>query len=396
MKTRTPGSIGLLALLLAEGAGCVGEVNVQVAPGSDAAAGQSGNASGAAGNGGAPGTGGAMAGGGSGGSGAIPGAGGAGAAAGFTGTGGAAGTDASVGAGGASGSPFQMVGGAAGFVTPDGGGGSGYPDSAIPPGIVFVQAEIGAYAPGAAITGAGIANTGVTVKDQACNVIAGVVRDFKDSKEGGHPDFEAFVGTTETVGLVQTTLDANGKPVYTGVCEAAGITAACPFSQQTSSKATFDQWYRFTEGVNKPFIVYLAFTPVGGMMSFQSNNFFPLDGAGWGNNHTRGDGPRNFAFTTEIHTTFRYAGGETFTFIGDDDVWVFVNGKLAMDLGGVHQKTTYTINLDQTASALGITPGTEYALDLFHAERHTWDSNFRIDTNLAFTNCGTSIPPDFR
>jgi fibro-slime domain-containing protein len=131
-------------------------------------------------------------------------------------------------------------------------------------------------------------------------------------------------------------------------------------------------------------------------MSFRSDNFFPLDNAGWGNNHTRGDGPHNFAFTTEIHATFRYVGTETFTFIGDDDVWVFVNGKLAMDLGGVHQKMTNTINLDQTASALGITPGNEYTLDLFHAERHSWESNFRIDTNFAFTDCGTSIPPDIK
>jgi fibro-slime domain-containing protein len=57
---------------------------------------------------------------------------------------------------------------------------------------------------------------------------------------------------------------------------------------------------------------------------------------------------------------------------------------------------TNTINLDQTASALGITPGNEYTLDLFHAERHSWESNFRIDTNFAFTDCGTSIPPDIK
>ena len=36
-----------------------------------------------------------------------------------------------------------------------------------------------------------------------------------------------------------------------------------------------------------------------------------------------------------------------------------------------------------------------YDLDLFHAERHTNESNFRVDTNLAFVNCGTIIdePP---
>jgi hypothetical protein len=33
-----------------------------------------------------------------------------------------------------------------------------------------------------------------------------------------------------------------------------------------------------------------------------------------------------------------------------------------------------------------------YSLELFHAERHTDGSNFRVDTNLGFVDCGT-VPP---
>jgi fibro-slime domain-containing protein len=49
------------------------------------------------------------------------------------------------------------------------------------------------------------------------------------------------------------------------------------------------------------------------------------------------------------------------------------------------------INLDQAAATLGISKGGTYAMDLFHAERHTNASNFRVDTNFAFVDCGTVI-----
>jgi fibro-slime domain-containing protein len=53
-----------------------------------------------------------------------------------------------------------------------------------------------------------------------------------------------------------------------------------------------------------------------------------------------------------------------------------------------------SVSLDARARDLGIVPGNTYSLDLFHAERHQSQSNFRVDTNLQFVNCGVIVPGD--
>jgi fibro-slime domain-containing protein len=116
---------------------------------------------------------------------------------------------------------------------------------------------------------------------------------------------------------------------------------------------------------------------------YDSAAFFPLDGQLLGNegrNH-------NFHFTFELHMEFKYSGGERFTFRGDDDVFVFINNNLAIDLGGVHSAERAEILLDERAAALGISPGNVYSIDFFQAERHTTQSSFRIETSLVFSNC---------
>jgi fibro-slime domain-containing protein len=265
----------------------------------------------------------------------------------------------------------------------------------LPP-TAFTPTEVGGYKIGAPVSATGANDTGVSGDGQGCNQIAGVVRDFKAAQEaGGHPDFEAsFVADKPTPGLVANNLGADGKPIYASQCEANWTSiAACPYGQMTTSKARHDQWYRATDGVSKAYLVYFLFAPSGGISTFQSSHFFPLDGAGWGNSGQDTSGNQhNFGFTTELHTRFKYSGAERFTFSGDDDLWVFINGKLAIDLGGVHPPSSGTIDLDQSAAALGIARGNVYPLELFHAERHTQASNFRVDTNFVFVDCGIIIP----
>jgi fibro-slime domain-containing protein len=279
-----------------------------------------------------------------------------------------------------------------GFIPSSPSDGGGAPGAFVPPNIV--PTEFGGYALGAAITGDGVADPGVRGNGQTCNYLVGVARDFKGLPESGHPDFESFMGSTPTVGMVDVTLGADRKPVYVQLCETGAVNPYfCPFGAMSTSKALFDQWYRYAPGVNEPYLVYLQFAPNGSVFTFQSHLYFPLDNAGFGNSGIGVDEKvHNFGFTTELHAEFRYGGGEEFTFIGDDDVWVFMNGKLAIDLGGLHPPATGTIKLDTQAAALGLSPGSTYKLDLFQAERRTAGSTFRVDTNLAFTNCGTVVP----
>jgi fibro-slime domain-containing protein len=290
------------------------------------------------------------------------------------------------GGGGAGGAPTlpplpPSQGGAGGTVSP--------PPPAGPNPAEFTRTESGGYKLGMPVTGdpPGAGN-GPTA--QGCAFILGVVRDFKGVYEpSGHPDFEAFQGDQPTTNLVARDLGSDNKPVFASMCESALKTPACPYGRMTSGKARFDEWYRSVDGVNKPYAVYFLFTTANGLSTFSSTHFFPLDGAGWGNSGMDTDRvSHNFGFTTELHMQFKYSGGEVFTFTGDDDLWVFVNRKLALDLGGLHPPANGTINMDMAAATLGLTKGGTYPIELFHAERHTQASNFRVDTNLVFTNCG--------
>lgn len=252
-----------------------------------------------------------------------------------------------------------------------------------------------------------------------------VIRDFKpynNCAPGGHPDFETFGGTT-TVGLVADYLGDDGKPVSSGDLRGFKIQSEFKDSQGRNinpsmydpeqgdtagqlrngsggngftSTEYFDMWYRDTAGWNLSTTIQLTLTRVEGTDRYMfdsssdtehgTHGFFPINGELYGDYRSG----RNYHFTTEINTefTFHRETGQIFKFTGDDDVWVYIDGRLVVDLGGLHPQREQFLDLDRLD---WLDDGRTYSLDIFHAERRYSGSNFRVETTLQLR--AVELPP---
>ncbi|MGQ0628387.1 MAG: fibro-slime domain-containing protein [Phycisphaerales bacterium] len=280
----------------------------------------------------------------------------------------------------------------------------------------------------------GSAATGVPTVDPYADLpesltLTGTVRDFKGRDQtGGHADFQwqPTGGFGHYVGQCADTLDSDGKPVFasrgfkvsTQAKDAAGRQRMSVNKDYISSRSGdvaganaashgganngatgFNQWFRDVSGVNlsMPLPIRLVRQANTNIYTFNDRNdstystlggFFPINNQLLGN--SGGTTPnQNFHFTYELDTNFRYrrGTGQLFTFTGDDDVFVFIDGKLVVDIGGVHSAVSQTIDLDRLN---WLQDNQRYNLKLFFAERHRTQSNVRIDTTITLENA--SLP----
>ncbi len=266
-----------------------------------------------------------------------------------------------------------------------------------------------------------------------------VARDFQSYQDGspptGHPDFGHYCCDDSLLkgqGVVGPTLDLDRKPVWAGPTQDP---VADPTQLFFTGKKEFDQWYRDVDGVNMTYYEDLTLLQSStdkntfAMNSdtdppwFDMCGFFPLDdlskplldqntglpityhydqgqpddrlchayqGLGFGNSWAN----HNFSFTTELRYWFQYEGNENLQFTGDDDVWVFINGTLAVAMPGTHNRSvanvvldpsngtaqvTYPNNSTLTANVdLKLTKGDVYEAVVFQAERWCCGSNYML------------------
>lgn len=124
------------------------------------------------------------------------------------------------------------------------------------------------------------------------------------------------------------------------------------------------------------------------------NRFDPIKNDGYGITGSRyvdiiGDSTDyykniNYNMSLEGHAQFIYYQDAElyFTFEGDDDVYLFINDKLVLDLGGGHSNSKVRVNINDVADMCGLKDGQPYDFDFYYMERHGTAANFGIETNI--------------
>ena len=144
-------------------------------------------------------------------------------------------------------------------------------------------------------------------------------------------------------------------------------------------KLVFDQKgdsYKLTKVINKN----------GEQLAAAGNDFFPLDKV---SRSEKSDNNHNYFFGMRYDVTFKigdYVGPLNYTFTGDDDLWVVLDGKqIVIDLGGIHDAAKKTVDLwDYVKGEDGeiIDKEKEHTLTILYMERGAYLSNCQMDFTL--------------
>ena len=192
-------------------------------------------------------------------------------------------------------------------------------------------------------------------------------------------------GPTFYAPLLRENDPIEGAPVLDIACNGPGWDGGhdCTglFADGEYTEAAFEDWYPGLQGMFGWSAYYTA--PTGWPYFEQGTETYTSSTSISANPRWYSEKGRNQHFCFESHAKFTHKPGLRFSFRGDDDIWVFIDNKLAVDIGGTHLAAPGYVDLDRFEGLSGkLVPGQQYDIDIFFCDRRTTMSNVRIKTNM--------------
>lgn len=166
----------------------------------------------------------------------------------------------------------------------------------------------------------------------------------------------------------------------------------------TSNRGLTDmsRWFSEVEGKSKSYIgaIKLDYDADGATFSFHKNEFYPLDKVEFSKGEDVNSDGHNHLFTMNFSVPFTalLSGNESFTITADDDTFVYVGDKLAVDMGGIHDAMTGSLTIKENGevyssvdgaalaySGINVGNGEGSVVRIFHADRDEDNSVFKVE-----------------